>query len=152
MTVGQSNNHVKENKMDSTRSVRQGQIEVGIIQHDGHEFAALGATVVRKDITAYLKFKRNHFWLTTWAGGTMLDCRSEVVERYWHGGMAMMFRLSRGRYIVGYVIDGDGDGLLFRGELIDGCSEDEARRHCKMVAENWMEVDAEDEEAELTTV
>jgi hypothetical protein len=152
MTVGQSNNHVKENKMDSTRSVRQGQIEVGIIQHDGHEFAALGATVVRKDITAYLKFKRNHFWLTTWAGGTMLDCRSEVVERYWHGGMAMMFRLPRGHYIVGYVIDGDGDGLLFRGELIDGCSEDEARRHCKMVAENWMEVDAEDEEAELTTV
>lgn len=139
--------------MDSTRSVRQGQIEVGIIEHDGHEYAAYGATVVKRDITAYLKFKRNHFWLTTWAGGTMLDCCSEVVERYWHGGMAMMFRLPRGRFIVGYVIDGNGS--LYRGELIDGCSEEEARHHCKMVAENWMELDAEDEaafEAELAEV
>ena len=31
--------------MASTRSVRQGQIEVGIIEHNGHEFAAYGATV-----------------------------------------------------------------------------------------------------------
>jgi hypothetical protein len=134
-------------KMDSTRSVRQGQIEVGIIEHDGFEYTALGSTVIKKDVTAYLKFKRNHFWLTSWSGGTKLDCRSEVVERYWHGGMAMMFRLPKGKFIVGYVIDGDGNGSLFRGELIDGCSEDEARRHCKMVAENWMELDAEDEEA-----
>jgi hypothetical protein len=142
-----------EKKMDFTRSVHQGQIEIGIIQHNGTECLALGATVVRRDITAYLKFKKNHFWLTSWSGGTKLDCRSEVVERYWHGGMAMMFRLPKGRYIVGYVIDGEGS--LFRGELIDGCSEDEARRHCQMVATNWMELDAEDEaafEAELAEV
>ena len=31
--------------MDSTRSVRQGQIEIGIIEHEGHEFSAFGATV-----------------------------------------------------------------------------------------------------------
>jgi len=133
--------------MTSTRSVRQGQIEIGIIEHDGHEFAALGATVVRRDITGYLKFKRGHYWLTRWAGGTMLDSRSEVVERYVNGGLALMFRLPKGRFIVGHSL-GD-DGMLFRGEMIDGCDEDEARRHCRMVSRNWMELDAEDEEAEL---
>ena len=94
--------------MSSTRSIREGQIEIGIIEHEGHEFACYGATVIRKDVTAYLKYKRGHFWLSTWAGGTMLDCRSEVVERYWSGGLALMFRLRKNRYIVGYVIDGEG--------------------------------------------
>ena len=136
--------------MASTRSVRQGQVEIGIIEHNGHEYAAYGATVVRRDITAYLKFKRGHYWLATWAGGTMLDCRSEVVERYWSGGLALLFRLPRGRFIVGYAL-GD-DGMLFRGELIDGCDEDEARCHCLMVSENWVEVDQMDEEAELAEV
>lgn len=136
--------------MASTRSIRQGQIEIGIIEHNGHEFAALGATVVRRDITGYVKFKSSHYWLTAWSGTTMLDCRSEVVERYWHGGLALLFRLPKGRFIVGYSL-GD-DGMLFRGELIDHCTEDEARRHCLMVANNWMELDAEDEEAELETV
>jgi hypothetical protein len=42
--------------------------------------------------------------------------------------------------------------MLFRGELIDGCDEDEARHHCLMVSENWAEVDQADEEAELETV
>ena len=132
--------------MASTRSIRQGQIEIGIIEHNGHEFAALGATVVRRDITGYVKVKRGHFWLTRWDSGTMLDCRSEVVERFWNGGLAFMFRLPKGRFIVGYAL-GD-DGMLFRGELIDHCDEDEARRHCMMVVNNWMELDAEEEEAE----
>jgi hypothetical protein len=136
--------------MASTRSIRHGQIEIGIIEHNGTEYAAYGATVVRRDLTGYIKFKRGHFWLATWAGGTMLDCRSEIIERFWNGGLALMFRLPRRRFIVGYVIDGDGS--LFRGELIDGCSEDEARHHCRMVAENWLEIDAEEEEAELAEV
>ena len=80
----------------------------------------------------------------------MLNCRSEVVERFWNGGLALMFRLPRGRYIVGYAL-GD-DGMLFRGELLDNCTDQDARRHALMVAENWAEVDAEDEEAELTEV
>ena len=134
--------------MASTRSIRQGQIEVGIIEHNGFEYAALGATVVRREITGYVKYKCGHFWLTRWSGGTMLDSRSEVVGRFWNGGLALMFRLPKGRFIVGYVIDGS----LFRGELIDNCDDDEARRHCMMVANNWMEVDAEDEEAELAEV
>jgi len=137
--------------MTATRSIRQGQIEIGIVEHEGHEFAAYGATVIRRDITGYVKFKKGHYWLTTWAGGTMLDCRSDVVERFWNGGLALLFRLPRGRFIVGYAL-GD-DGMLFRGELIDNCDEDQARHHCLMVANNWMELDAEDEEeAELEGV
>ena len=139
--------------MASTRSFQQNQIEVGIIEHDGHEYSALGATVVRRDISGYVKFKCGHYWLTRWSGGTMLDCRSEVVERYWNGGLALMFRLPKGRFIVGGVIDGEGS--LFRGELIDGCDADEARRHAVMVANNWAELDAEDEaafQAELAEV
>ena len=50
--------------MASTRSVRHGQIEVGIIEHNGLEYAAYGATVIRRDITAYLKYKCGHYWLT----------------------------------------------------------------------------------------
>ena len=42
--------------------------------------------------------------------------------------------------------------MLFRGELIDHCEEDEARRHAVMLSRNWAEVDAEDEEAELAEV
>ena len=41
---------------------------------------------------------------------------------------------------------------LFRGELIDNCTEDEARHHCLMVSNNWIELDAEEEEAELEAV
>jgi hypothetical protein len=80
----------------------------------------------------------------------MLDCRSEVVTRFVNGGLALMFRLQKGRFIVGHVLNGDGS--LFRGELIDGCTEEEARRHCVMVSQNWMELDAEEEEAELAAV
>jgi hypothetical protein len=42
--------------MDSTRSIRQGQIEVGVIEHNGFKYAALGATVVRRDLTGYVKY------------------------------------------------------------------------------------------------
>jgi hypothetical protein len=136
--------------MASTRAVRQGQIEIGIIKHEGHEFAAYGATVCGRQITAYLKYKRGHYWLTTWAGGTMLNCRSEVVERFWNDGLALLFRLPRGRYIVGYGL-GD-DGMLFRGELLDRCTDDDARRHALMLSDNFAELDAEDEQAELAEV
>ena len=64
-----------------------------------------------------------------------------------------MFRLPKGRFIVGYAL-GD-DGMLFRGELLDRCTEDDARRHARMLSENFGELDAEDEaafEAEPTEV
>jgi len=134
--------------MTSIRSIWQGQIEIGILEHEGHEFAAYGATICGRQITGYLKYKCSHYWLTTWSGGTMLECRSEVVERFWNGSLALMFRLPKGRFLVGYGL-GD-DGMLFRGELIDGCNEDDARRHAMMLSQNWAEVDQMDEEeAEL---
>ena len=135
--------------MATTRSFRQGQVEVGVIENNGVEYAAYGATVCGREISAYLKFKRGHYWLTTWSGGTMLDARSEIVERFWNGGMAILFRLPKRRFVVGYAL---GNEMLFRGELLDGCNEDDARRHAMMLSQNWSEVDAEDEEAELAEV
>ena len=75
----------------------------------------------------------------------MLGSRSEVVERFWTGSLALMFRLPRGRYIVGYALG--ENGMLFRGELITNCDEEDARRHALMIAECFAQLDAEDEEA-----
>jgi hypothetical protein len=153
MAMGQSKPNQGETKMDSTRSARHGQIEVEIIEHDGHEYAAFGKTIRGREITAYLKYKKNHFWLSTWAGGAILNCRSEVVERFWNGALPLMFRLPHNRFIVGYAL-GD-DEMLFRGELIDNCTDDDARRHALQPSENWAELDAEDEavfETELAEV
>ena len=136
--------------MASTRSVRQGQVEIGIIEHNGNEYAVYGATVCGRELTAYLRYKRGHFWLTTWAGGTLLGARSEVVERFWNGALALLFRLPKGRFMVGYAL-GD-DGMLFRGELVDHCTEDEARRHAIMVSQNWAELDAEEDATDLMEV
>lgn len=73
----------------------------------------------------------------------MLACRSEVVEHYWSGCIAVFFRLTHGRFIVGYAL---GDrGMLFRGELLTDCTDDEARRHVRNLADQFAELDAEDE-------
>jgi hypothetical protein len=134
--------------MASTRSIRQGQVEVGIIEHDGHEYPAYGATVCGRQITAYLKKDRSGYQLTRWDGEIMLACRCEVVKEFWCGSIALMFRLPRGRFIVGYAL---AEGL-FRGELIDSCRDEEARSHAWMISDNFAELDLEDEEAELTEV
>lgn len=128
-----------------TTCVRQGQIEIGIIEHEGHEFSALGATVQGRHITGYTKLVDGEIHLSTWCGKSMLASRSEVVERFWSGSLALMFRLPKSRFIVGYAL-GD-DGMLFRGELLTNSDEDEARRHALMVAECFADLDAEDEEA-----
>ncbi|MGB7329316.1 MAG: hypothetical protein WBD31_30825, partial [Rubripirellula sp.] len=98
--------------MTTTRCERQGQIEIGIIEHQGKEFVALGASVVGRSLTGYTKSDRYGITLGTWCGKTMLECRCEVVERYWSGSLSLMFRLTKGRFIVGYALD--EDGLLFR--------------------------------------
>lgn len=131
--------------MKSTRCERQGQIEIGIIEHDGREFTALGASVVGRHITGYTKSDRYGITLTTWCGKTMLDCRCKVVERYWAGSLAVMFRLTHGRFIVGYALD--ENGMLFRGELIDNCDVEEARRKARRIAIKFADLDAEDEDA-----
>lgn len=130
--------------MASTSCERHGQIEIGIIEHEGREFAALGASVVGRNITGYTKGDRYGITLTTWGGKTMLDCRYEIVERYWSGSFAVMFRLLRGRFIIGYAL---GDGMLFRGELIDNCTDHDARRQAAYLAQFFGDLDAEDEEA-----
>lgn len=128
-----------------TMCVRRGQIEVGIIKLEGRAFSALGATVQGRQVTGYTKLVDGDIHLSTWCGKPMLASRCEVVERFWSGSLALMFRLPRGRFIVGYALA--DDAMLFRGELITNCVEDEARHHALMVAECFSQLDAEDEEA-----
>jgi hypothetical protein len=126
-----------------TTCLRHGQVEVGVIEHEGREFSALGATVVGRHVTGYTKQVHGDITLQTWCGQTMLACRSEVVERYWSGSLALMFRLPRGRFIVGYALA--DDGTLFRGELVDDCTDDEARDMARQLADQFAELDAEDQ-------
>lgn len=128
-----------------TTCLRQGQIEVGIIEHQGREFSALGATVVGRHVTGYTRQVEGDIQLSTWCGTTMLATRCEVVERFWSGSMALMFRLTNDRFIVGYALG--ESGMLFRGELITNCDEGDARRHALMVSECFADLDSEDEEA-----
>ena len=126
-----------------TYCVRQGQVEVGVIEHNGHEFTALGSSVIGTDITGYTKQKNRHITLTTWCGKTMLDCRCEVVETFRSGSLALMFRLPNRRFVVGYAL-GD-DGMLFRGELLTGADESDARRAAVRISHHFAELDADDE-------
>lgn len=128
--------------MSTSRSERHGQTEVGIISHEGREFVALGATVHGRDITAYTKLIGDHIVLTTWAGKTMLTCRYEVVRRHRDGSLVLIFRLTRRRFVVGYAL-GD-DGMLFRGELLTGTTDDEARRAAVYIANMCAALDDED--------
>lgn len=127
-----------------TKCVRQGQLEIGIIEHNGREFSALGATAIGHHVTGYTTDSHGHLVLKTWCGQTMIDCRSEVVKHFWSDTFAMMFRLTRGRFIVGYSL---GDGMLFRGELLTDSDEDNARRQALIIADYFAELDAEDEDA-----
>lgn len=118
--------------MSTTRSEHHGQVEVGIVSHEGREFAALGATVRGRDISAYTRLDGQRILLTSWCGKTMLACRHEVVRQYRGGPVALVFRLTHGRYIVGYALV--NSGMLFRGELLTGTTADEARRAAVYIA------------------
>lgn len=122
---------------------RHGQVEVGVIEHEGRCFAALGASVQGRYLTGYTGLGTGDIYLTTWCGKTMLACRSEVVDEYRDGSMVLLFRLTRGRFIVGYALG--EKGMLFRGELLTGCTDDEARRTAHQIADHFAELDAEDE-------
>lgn len=129
--------------MSTTRSERHGQTEVGIITHDGREFASLGATVHGRDITAYTKLDGSRIVLTTWAGTTTLACRSEVIRRHRDGSLVVLFRLTNCRFVVGYALG--ESGMLFRGELLTGSPDDEARRAAVYIANLCAAFDGEDE-------
>lgn len=122
---------------------RDGQVEVGVIEHEGRVFAAFGASVQGRHVTGYTGMKTGDIILTTWCGNTMFACRSEVVEEYRDGSLALLFRLTKRRFVVGYALG--KKGMLFRGELITGCTDDEARRVAIQIAEHFAELDADDE-------
>jgi predicted Zn-ribbon and HTH transcriptional regulator len=122
---------------------RQGQVEVGIIEHEGRTFAALGASVQGRYVSGYTALQTGDIYLTTWCGKVMLACRSEVVDEYNDGSLVLLFRLTKGRFIVGYALG--EKGMLFRGELVTGCTDDEARRTARQIADKFAELDAQDE-------
>ncbi len=121
---------------------RQGQVEVGVIEHEGQTFAALGASVQGRHVTGYLKTTSGEASLTTWCGLTMLACRSETIETYRDGATILLFRLTQGRFVVGYSL---GEGMLFRGELLTDFTDDEARRIARRITDYFAELDAQDE-------
>jgi hypothetical protein len=127
----------------TTRCKRRGQVEFGVIEHEGQEYAALGAAVQGRHLTAYTKVRAGSLTLTTWCGTTMLACRSEDAAAYADGSLAVVFSLTKGRFIAGYAL-AEG-GMLFRGELMTGCSLDEARRAAVQIADHFAELDAQDE-------
>lgn len=121
--------------------------EIGVIEHNGREFKALGASVVGTHVSGYVG-KRDE--LLTWCGRTMLDCRSdrgdEYRDEYGEKSFGLVFLLGSGRAIVGYAL---GVGMLFRGELVqlgEGNAWDEARDACKSECDYWRRIDAEDAE------
>ena len=118
-------------------------MEVGIVTHDGHVFAAFGSSTNGHNVTAYTRHNQGQISLTRWDGETMLASRSQVVREHRDGSISLMFCLTNERYIVGYAL-GD-DGMLFRGELLTGCDEHEARHEAMELAEYWAGIDAEDE-------
>lgn len=126
-----------------TRCERRGQGEVGIVTHDGHSYAAFGAGVSGHNVTGYTRYRDGRISLTRWDGTAMLASRSEVEREYHDGSLALVFRLTHGRFIVGYAL-GD-DGMLFRGELLIECSADRARHEALALADFWSKIDAEDE-------
>lgn len=128
-----------------TSCVRSGQVEYGIISHEGKEFTAIGASVVGRSITAYTKLTRSEIHLTSWCGKTILACRSEIVQRYADDSVAIIFRLATNRFIVGYALA--ENGMLFRGELFCNGDEDDARYLARQLSDHFAQIDADDEEA-----
>lgn len=127
-----------------TSCVRSGQVEVGIISHEGKDFAAIGASVVGRSLTAYTKLTRGEIHLTSWCGQTILGCRSEIVQRYSDDSLALIFRLTANRFVVGYALA--DDGMLFRGELLRHGDEDDARYLARQLSDQFAQLDADDEE------
>lgn len=125
-----------------TSSVRQGQVEVGIVSHQGQEFVAMGASVVGRRITAYTRLRQGEIILTSWTGKTIVGGRSKIVERFADGSLAIIFRLGHERFLVGYALG--QDGMLFRGELIED-TQVEARWTARIISDQFAESDAEDD-------
>jgi hypothetical protein len=126
-----------------TRCERRGQLEIGVVTHEGHVFAAFGASVYQRNVTGYTRQRNGSISLSRWDGTTMMDCRNEVIRQFHDGSIAMIFRLTHGRFIVGYALG--ADAMLFRGELLSDCDFDRARHEAFTLADYWSGIDTEDE-------
>ena len=78
----------------TTRCERRGQLEVGIVTHDGHVFAAFGSSTNGHTVTGYTRLRNGQIALTRWDGSTMLACRSQVVREHRNGSIALVFCLT----------------------------------------------------------
>ena len=57
----------------TSRCITKGQVETGIVIHNGREFAALGASVAGRHVTGYThKDKQGQITLRSWCGKTKL--------------------------------------------------------------------------------
>jgi hypothetical protein len=65
-----------------TRCERRGQLEIGIVTHNGSVFASFGASVSGHNVTGYTRHRNGYISLTRWCGSTMLACRSEIVRSF----------------------------------------------------------------------
>ena len=126
-----------------TRCERRGQLEIGIVTHDCHVFAAFGSSVNGHNVTAYTRHRNGSISLTRWNGSTMLACRNEVIRQFHDGSIALVFRLTNRHFVVGYALG--NDGMLFRGELLSDSDSDRARHEAFTLADHWSGIDTEDE-------
>ena len=126
-----------------TRFERRGQLEIGVVDHEGRSYAAFGSSVQGHNVTGYTRNRNGCITLTRWDASTMLACRSQYIHVFSDGSLALVFRLNQGRFLVGYAL-GD-DGMLFRGELITGCDGERARQQAIALAQYWSQIDEEDQ-------
>jgi len=99
-----------------TRSEQHGQVEVGIVTHEGREFKALGSVVTDTYVTAYLGKDGQ---LTNWNGETIGTYR---VTRTWRtphshysSTMSQVYAAVNGKVYQGRSA---GLGMLFNGRLV----------------------------------
>jgi len=126
-----------------TRCERRGQVEIGIVDHEGRSYAAFGSSVQGHNVTGYTRNHNGCITLTRWDGRTMVACRSQFIRQFADGSLVLVFRLTRGRFLVGYALG--GDGMLFRGELITGCDGERASHEALALARFWSQIDEEDQ-------
>ena len=124
------------------RCERRGQVEIGVIDHEGHTYAAFGSSVNGHNVTGYTRNRHGWISLTRWDGSTMLSCRTEVVREFSTAPSPYVPTHNK-RFIVGYALG--NDGMLFRGELLTDCDEDRAKHEALSLADYWSGIDAEDE-------
>jgi hypothetical protein len=129
----------------NSHSIQNGQTEVGIVEHSGQQFAALGSSTSGTHVTGYLSHCNR--MLTSWGGKVILSGRVEHHGSYrtaFDGDTAegVVWWLSKNRAIAGYSL---GAGMLFRGELLYGTPKeiiDQLQSDC----EHWQQVDQDDHE------